>query len=396
MGQAVVGDAVAQHAAQVLAGLEDGDVVAHDGQVVGRRETSGAAAHHGHAPAGGGRGPGAVVALHVVHGKALEAADVHGVVHHAAAAVHLAGMLAHVAAHEGQRVVLADEAHGVGVAAGLHEADVAGDVHAGRAAGNAGHELRLLEAADVVLHVAPEVIREALDGREGHGPGLVADGTVGRQVDAARGALDEVEGRRGGAVLEHLVEQVVQRVEAHTARGALAAALGRAHGDVGGGELNGARGQRAHRQPPFEGAVQAVHDGLGLAPLHDVQSCHSCSSLGMRATDISVARTIIDQASLKASTGQGACDGGARCDRGAWPICHFAYQKNDGARGGPSGKVGQKCPSDGTKVSGWWDRGVRRRGAPGGQGAAAAARGTSPPRGPGVAPREGPPTRRGR
>jgi hypothetical protein len=143
--------------------------------------------------------------LHVLNGEALEAADVHGVVDHAATAVHLAGMLADKAADQGQRVVLADELHGIRVAACLHQADVAGDVHARRAAGDAGHELALREAAGVLLDMVLEVVAEAADGGERHVAGLVANGAVGREVDRARRALDEVERVLVRAVLQDVV-----------------------------------------------------------------------------------------------------------------------------------------------------------------------------------------------
>ena len=47
--QTIAGDAVAQHAAQVVALLQDGHLVAHHGQVVSARKTGRAAADHGDA-----------------------------------------------------------------------------------------------------------------------------------------------------------------------------------------------------------------------------------------------------------------------------------------------------------------------------------------------------------
>ena len=58
--QAVVGDAVAQHAAEVRALLEDRDLVPHEGEVVGAREARRAAADHADALAGGGLDVGPV------------------------------------------------------------------------------------------------------------------------------------------------------------------------------------------------------------------------------------------------------------------------------------------------------------------------------------------------
>ncbi len=219
---------------------------------------------------GGGLDDGAVVPR-VVHRVALEAADIHRVVHHAATAVHLAGVLADEAADQRQRVVLADEAHGLGVAAGR---DVAGDVNAGRAAGDARHRLVLREAAGVLLHVVLEVVAEAADGHEGHLARLVADRAVAREVHRAGGGLDEVERLHRGAVVQDVVEQVAQHAQTVPARRALAAALRRAHGHIRGRELNGARSERAHREALLEHLVHARHDCLGLALLHDVHSCH--------------------------------------------------------------------------------------------------------------------------
>ena len=96
--QAVAGDTVAEHAAKVTALLKDRDVMAHDREVVGARDAGGAAADNGDALVSQGGDPGAVVLLHVLGREALEREDVHGVVDHAATAVHLAGVLADEAA----------------------------------------------------------------------------------------------------------------------------------------------------------------------------------------------------------------------------------------------------------------------------------------------------------
>jgi hypothetical protein len=240
---------------------------------------AGATAHDGHALAGLLGHVGTVVRLHVVDGKALEAADVHGVVDHAAAAVHLAGVLADVAAHQRQRVVLADEAHGVGVAAGLHQADVSRDVHARRAARDARHELALREAARVLLDVVLEVVAKAADGRERHVTGLVANGAVGRKVDRSGRALDEVERVLVRVVLQDVVEKVSECAQANAARRALAATLRGAHVDVRRGELHRARRKRAYRKAPTKRLVQAVHHSLGLAALHHMKPSHKVLSL---------------------------------------------------------------------------------------------------------------------
>ena len=145
--QTVVGNAVAEHAAQAGALLVDGDRMAHERKVVRTRDAGGPAAHDGDALARGVGDLGTVVALHVLARVALEGEDVERVVHDTAAAVHLAWMLADEAAHDGHRVVLADQADGVGEAPRLDERDVAGDVDVRRAAGDARHAVVLPEAA---------------------------------------------------------------------------------------------------------------------------------------------------------------------------------------------------------------------------------------------------------
>ena len=120
--QTIAGDAVAQHAAQVVALFKDRHLMAHHGQVVGTGKAGRAAADHGDALAGVvGHAGLVIVEVTMLNGKALEGEDVHGVIDHAAAAVHLAGMLAHQAADKWQRIVLADDLNGVGIAAGLDQ-----------------------------------------------------------------------------------------------------------------------------------------------------------------------------------------------------------------------------------------------------------------------------------
>ena len=278
--QAIAGDAVAQHAAEVLARLEHLDLVPHEGKVVGAADAGGATTDDRDALARLLGDPGTVLALHVLGCVALEREDVHRVVHHAAAAVHLAGMLAHQAADHGQRVVLADDAYGVRVAPRLDERDVAGDVHARGATADAGHELGAVEAAAVLVDVVLEVVAKAPDGHECHGARLVANGAVARQEDRLGRALDEVECRVLGAVLEHVLEQARERLEPHAAGRALATALRGAEVDEGRRELHRAGCERAHRQTPPQRIVQVVHDGLGMAALHHMQSCHGSPPSG--------------------------------------------------------------------------------------------------------------------
>ena len=74
--------------------------------------------------------------------------------------------------------------------------------------------------------------------------------------------------------LQDILEKVVQGPQADAAGSALAAALRGAQAHEGGGELDRARRERAHGQAPSQGVVQVVHDGLGVAALHHVKTCH--------------------------------------------------------------------------------------------------------------------------
>ena len=263
----------------MVALLKDGHLVAHHGQVVGARKTGRAAADHGDALAGVVHYMGLVVVeVTVLNGKTLKGEDVHGVVDHAAAAVHLAGMLAHQAADERQRVVLADDLDGVGIAAGLDERNVTGNVDVRRAARDARDAGLAVKAAGVLADVMLKIVAEATDSRECHGAGLVADGAVARKVDSAGRALNQVERGPIGAPFEHIGEQVAQRAQAHAAGRTLAAALGGAQVDERCRKLDGTRGERTHRQAASKRIVQVVHDGLSLAAFHYMQSSHKIPS----------------------------------------------------------------------------------------------------------------------
>ena len=205
--QTIAGDAVAQHAAQVVALLKDGHLVAHHGQVVSTGKTGRAAADHGDALTGVVHYMRfVVVEVAVLNGKTLEGEDVHGVVDHAAAAVHLAGMLAHQAADERQRIVLADDLDSIGIAAGLDERNVPGNVDVRRAARDTRNAGLAIKAAGMLTDVVLKVITEATNSCERHGAGLVADGAVARKVDSAGRALNQVERGLIGAPFEHISE----------------------------------------------------------------------------------------------------------------------------------------------------------------------------------------------
>ena len=207
-GEAVVGDAVAQHAAQGLPLFIDRDAVAHEGQVVGGGETAGAAADDGHLlPRGRGTGRlGHVPGL--VHGIALQRPDVHRVVHHAAAAAGLAGVLADVGAGHREGVVLADQAHRVGVPARVDQGDVAGDVHSGRTQGHAGHWVFQAAQAPVAEDVFLIVVPEALKSHQHKLSCVDADGTVGGVYNGLGSLLNAVQNPNIRLSVQHFPQHI--------------------------------------------------------------------------------------------------------------------------------------------------------------------------------------------
>ena len=90
----------------------------------------------------------------------LEAADVDGIIDHIPAAAGLAGMLADEGAGGGEGVILADQAHCVGIAALGHQGDIAGDIHPGGAEGHAGHRLGDMAGALSVLDMVPVILHK--------------------------------------------------------------------------------------------------------------------------------------------------------------------------------------------------------------------------------------------
>ena len=187
--QTIGRDAVAQHTAQLGLALKDLDPVAHKGEEVGRGQTGGAAADDGDLLArlrgAGGHGdlPG------VVHGEALDAADVQGGVHDGPAAVALAGMLTHQGTHGGEGVVLADQTNGVGIAPLPHQGDVAGGIDVGGAQLHAGDALEVGGTA-ALGHVGQVVVLEGHVAVQDHLGRLEADGAVGAVDDGVGRAED--------------------------------------------------------------------------------------------------------------------------------------------------------------------------------------------------------------
>lgn len=208
LGQAVVRDAVAEHAAELGALLVDGDRMSHARQEVGCGKAAGATADDGHALAGGLVDRAGALRLLMVARVALEAADVDSGVDEAATAGVLARMLAHVGAGRRERVVLADQVDGVVIATGLHERDVTGDVDVCGAALDAGHGVLGGHQAAAFL-VQLVILVEGAHAGERHFCGLRADGAVSGDPHVFRQMLDRVQRLVGCRAVEHAVEQVL-------------------------------------------------------------------------------------------------------------------------------------------------------------------------------------------
>ncbi|ERI04798.1 hypothetical protein HMPREF9069_01277 [Atopobium sp. oral taxon 810 str. F0209] len=207
--------------------------------------------------------------------EALDAADVHGIVNHAATAVHLARMLADEAANEGQWVVLADEAHGVGVATSLDQGNVARDVDACWAARHTGDTLALDKAAGLVSNVVLKVIAEAANGCERHLASLVPDGAIARQIDSAGSSLDELERMLVSPTGKDVLHELLEDTKTDTTGSALAAALDSAHADKGRSKLHRTWCKRTHSESLAYRLMETIHDDLSLAALHDMKPSHS-------------------------------------------------------------------------------------------------------------------------
>jgi hypothetical protein len=142
--QPVARNPVAQHAAGFGPGFEHGDGVSHLAQIIGRREPGRTGSDHGRPSSRfrrHRRDPGRKVAC-MVCGKAFGGADRDGSIDFRPLAGRLAGMRANPSEHAGKGRFFHNQLAGFGVPALRDQAQVAGDVDAGRAGLNAGGLLR--------------------------------------------------------------------------------------------------------------------------------------------------------------------------------------------------------------------------------------------------------------
>ena len=188
-------------------------------------------------------------------------------------------MLADVGAGGGQGIVLADQAHSVGVAALPHQRDVAGDIHAGGAQGHAGHGVLQAAQAAVMENVLLIVIPEALEPHQHQLRGVDADGAVGGVHDGLSRLLDAVDDLDVRLTVQHFLHHFRQLAEADTAGDAFAAGLGMAQVQEVQRHVNGAQARRAGCDAPLHVAVKLVYHRLGLVRGLDVKTAHKVSLL---------------------------------------------------------------------------------------------------------------------
>ena len=282
-GETVSGDAVAEHAAQLLVTLVNSDLVAHEGQIVSSGQTAGATADDRHLLAGGFSAGRIGHVAGVVDGVLLQAADVHGIIHHGAAAAGLTGMLADVGTGDGPGIVLADQLDSILDTACGDEGDVAGNIHAGGTQRHTGNGVLERTQAMLVLNMGDVIILEAFQTVQHQTGGIGADGAVGGIHDGFGSVADDIQGIHGGLAVQHLTHQGGKLTQTDAAGGALTAGLGMAQVQEIQGHVHGAQARGAGSDPAFHVAVQIIHHRLSLAGGANQQSAHnSVNSIHIR------------------------------------------------------------------------------------------------------------------
>ena len=167
-------------------------------------------------------------------------------------------MLADETADAGERVVLADEPHGVGIALLADESDVARHVHIRRAAGHARHGVER-RGADPVFDVGHIIVPEGFQPVEHEARGLKPDGAVGAVVNGGGAAAHGAEIVRRSAAIEDLLQKRVQPVQPHAAGNAFSAALRKTQLHERGSQIDRTAPERRRSAAASERGIQLVH-----------------------------------------------------------------------------------------------------------------------------------------
>ena len=225
--EAVSGNAIAHHAAELLAHLEHMHLMTHKRTEVSAGQSTRATAHDGDllARRSSRRGRCDLVGGELVDRELLDAANVDGGINKRAAATVLARMLAHIGACRGKRVVFANHANGARIIARACKRHIGGHIHMRRAQRFARHCLGNAFAALLLANVAFELRLERIEAIEQHFGRMPADSAVGRVAhnDCLRTNL--IKRARFRVERKHLFEQLLNARNALAARHALAARL---------------------------------------------------------------------------------------------------------------------------------------------------------------------------
>ena len=130
--QAVAWNSVQQHAAEFLAFFKYSGLMSHQLQIISSAQAAGAAADDRDALTGGGWTDRCRYISCHIHSYTFDTADIDRIIQHVAAAAGFARMFADERAGGRERVVLADQADGVGITAFGSQGDVARNIDAGR------------------------------------------------------------------------------------------------------------------------------------------------------------------------------------------------------------------------------------------------------------------------
>ena len=271
-GEAVGGDAVAQHTAQFLVLFKDGGLMTHAGQIVGTAEAAGAAADNGHLLTRGGSAGRMGHNAGIIHSETLNAADVQRIVDHAAAAAGFAGMLADVSASHRHGIILTNEADSVSITASMHQGHIAGNIHTGGAHGHTGNRCLQGGKAAMVLHMLLIVITEALQAVYHQTGGITTDGTVSGVDDAAGGFFNDVDGLHGSLTIQHLGDQLRQLTQADTAGYALTTGLGMAQLQKAQRHVHRTQARRRGGNTALHIFIEVFHRRLRLAGRLNIKS----------------------------------------------------------------------------------------------------------------------------
>ena len=188
-------------------------------------------------------------------------------------------MLADVGTGGGKGVVLPHQAHGVVIAAGVHQGDVAGDVHARGAHGHAGNGVVEGAEAAVVQDVLLKVLPKAPDAGEDQVGGVDADGAVRCIHDDLGGLFQVPKHPHIRLAVQNFRQHVGQLGQSDAAGHALAAGLGPAQVQRVQCHIHRAQTRRAGGDPAFHISVDLFHHRLGPVRRFHFQSAHiSCAS----------------------------------------------------------------------------------------------------------------------